>query len=96
MSKINDRVLEDAKKCRTRSEFQKRFRASYQKAWRDKNLDIVCAHMQGPYEKWSAQKLEKEAKKYQTRKEFREGSQKAYRAASGKGDLGRICKHMKK
>lgn len=50
----------DALKCKTRSEFSKKFRASYKKAIQLKILDEVCSHMkskQVPWKYWDRNAL---------------------------------------
>jgi hypothetical protein len=94
----DEKLIEEAKKYSTRSEFQRENSGSYQSARnRGKDfMDSVCNHMATSVTIWTEEKLREEAKKYLTRKEFQIGSGSAYVVAHRKGKhfLNEICEHM--
>ena len=88
-------VSQEAKKYKTRGNFQKYSNTIYRFAHRHNLLNKVCAHMVPVRIFWSYNMIVKEARKYKTRREFELGSIKAYRAAVKRKILDKICKHMK-
>lgn len=93
------RLMEEAKRYKTRSDFYTNSASAYSTAKRKGLLDVVCAHMAGkprrPVGYWTEKRIGEAAKMFQTRRAFAEGNSAAYHAAKRKGVLGEVCAHMK-
>ena len=89
-------LIDEARKYRTKREFNKYSSGAVKAATRMGILDEVCAHMKQSNEKWSAFEVAKEAQKYTSVKDFRLGSSVAYRKAKKLGTLNYITYHMTK
>lgn len=94
-----DTVAKEARKYKSRSEFQKNSKGAY-KAAKDLGIrDKVCRHMKykvSPNGTWNEDKIIKEAKKYKKRSHFKKGNGSAYQAAKRLGILDKVCSHMPK
>lgn len=93
-----ERILEVAYKCLTKSEFNKRYSGAFGAARRLGIFEKACSHMTSPKMSngyWIKERCEAEAKKYQTLKEFRKNSSGAYLSARRNDWIKDICKHMK-
>jgi hypothetical protein len=90
-----DEILKEARKCKTRTEFKKRFGGAVAAAVKFGIYEKACAHMVGIV-KWTNQMIQQEALKYNTRTEFKLKNGAAYIAASRRGILDEVCSHMKK
>jgi len=91
--------LLDAKQCKTRGEWKRKFKKSYSKAVRAKWLDVCCKHMdyiQLPNGYWTKERCIEEAKKYKTKTEWSINSSSSYTIAHKNGWLDECTKHMKK
>jgi len=87
------RVLIEAKKYKTRSQFHRKSVAAAvagKHGW----LESVCRHMPEHVGHWTFGELQKEAKKYKTRSEFYRNYPSACVTANAKGWMDDICKHM--
>ena len=88
-------LKEEAKKYKTRGEFNTKSKGAYLSAYRKGILDQICAHMDpsinAPY---TLDELQIEALKYTTRWEFQKKSHGEYQAAYRRGLLDKICGHM--
>lgn len=94
-----ERCADEAKKYKTRTEFQKGSSGAYNAAYKNKWLPDICGHMissQKPHGYWSKERCAAEAKKYKYRGDFQKHSPSAYVIALRNGWLDEICKHMKK
>lgn len=82
-----EKAFEEAKKYRTKKEFQKGCSRAYQVAWKNNWLKDFTHFLNGNEISaknktiWTYEKCEKEALKYKTKKDFREKSPKAYCAS---------------
>lgn len=92
---------QEARKYKTRTDFQIGSSGAYCFCYKNGLLDIVCAHM--PYyvrpkhrvqRKWTLELAKKEAKKYKHRTEFYKNNSAAYAYCRRKGILDEACKHM--
>jgi len=94
-----EKILECAKKFKTRSEFQNKSKGAYLSALRKGILEKVCAHMErqiAPRGHWDLKNCQAEAEKYESRSEFQNASGSAYNSALEHGWLDEICGHMAK
>lgn len=94
-----EKCQEEAKKYKTRKDFQKECRGAYAAAYRNKWLDEICSHMErptSPNKYWTIERCQEEALKYASKRSFLEGCSGAYCAARKMGLLDAICAHMKK
>lgn len=94
-----EKCQEEAKKYKTRKDFQKECRGAYAAAYRNKWLDDICVHMERPTPHnlyWTTERCAEEALKYTTRRDFQKSSPGAYKAAKKNGLLDNICVHMKR
>lgn len=98
-----EKLIQEALKYKTRSEFQKKSKSAANAAFNMKVIDIVCSHMpkrvdmsgeNHPRYRWTLKKIQDEAIKYKTRGEFQEKSDNAFQAAFKRGLLDQICGHM--
>src|ERR1035437_7856371 len=96
----NEALSREARKYKTRGDFQKFSKGAYLAALRRGILDKSCSHMparidtsgkNNPAFKWSLKKIQKEALNYKTRKEFFLKNGSAYNAAIREGVLDRVC-----
>jgi len=93
-----DQIQELANKCKTRSEFRKRFCGAYCQAARRGILQTVCAHMVRhgkPDGYWTVERVRDAALKFESRTEFHEKESSAYNKAQRLGILDDVCSHMK-
>lgn len=90
----------EAKKYKSRSEFQKLNRGAYYRAMKNKWLDDICKHMQTikrvEYGYWNKENCKNEALKYKTKREFKLKSNGAYDASKKNGWLEELSHHMVK
>jgi hypothetical protein len=85
-----EKLQEEANKCKTREEFNTKHKAAYLAAYRMNILDKLFKNHSNKgysdkrviYGYWTEEKLQKEANKHMTRREFRESNHAAYMAAS--------------
>lgn len=91
-----ERCKEEAKKYKTRTEFNIKAVGAYTSALKHSWLDDICKHMIMKWEKkWASKEAcSKEAVKYKTRTEFQEKSNGAYTYAMRHGFLEEICEGM--
>tara|TARA_Y100000034_G_scaffold136985_1_gene217997 strand:- start:3946 stop:5565 length:1620 start_codon:yes stop_codon:yes gene_type:complete len=89
-----EKIIAEAKKYDTRSNFKKNNAAAYQAARRLGILDIVCSHMKIKLKRHTKESIIKEAKNYRTKKEFSVKSPSAYNKALKLGILNNACSHM--
>jgi hypothetical protein len=89
-----EELAEEAKKYKTRIEFQKNSCGAYQAARKRKILNKICSHMEFLCYPWTDEELAQEALKYDTRSEFVKNSNGAYHAAHKRKILDKICSHM--
>jgi hypothetical protein len=76
---IKSNVETVAKKCNTKSEFNKLYVSAYKSAKRNGWLDEVCSHMEILYGKWKTiEDIKDEAKKYKSKTEFKKSCPGAY------------------
>ena len=99
-----EELWEEALKFKTRVEFARKSKSSYNIACRMKILDTICSHMPKHVDqsgensavyKWTFKMIHVEALKFETRGEFRNNSA-AYNIAAKRNILDRVCGHMKK
>lgn len=92
----NEMIFEAARKCKTRSEFEKRFKGAYNAAGRRGIREEAYQYMTTVRHTWDESSIAKEALKSRTRGEFARKSRGAYLAAWRKGEefLSRVCAHM--
>lgn len=91
------RVIKEAEKFSSLSDFAKYSSAAYRKALREGWKDRVCAHMRKGRANsgyWNLPRCRDEAVKYVARTKFQHGSPSAYAAARRNGWLQKICSHM--
>ena len=70
---------------------------AYDAAYKSKNMDLVCSHMEyikKPNGHWTREKCQIEANKYSTRGEFIKKGLDAYTAATKMNILDEVCSHM--
>lgn len=94
-----DKIIEEALKYNSRSDFQKGSRGAYKAANAQGIRDEVCAHMEykvKPNGTWTKNKIKKEAKKYKLRSHFKKNAGSAYQAAKRLNILDEVCSHMSK
>ncbi len=94
---IKERVLNESKKYKTRSEWQKNSSGSYNSARKNGWLDECTEHMKRfnkPNKYWVKKKCITEAKKYKTRSEWAKNSSGSYNSAKINGWLDECTKHM--
>ncbi len=96
-------VFKEAKKYKSRVEFQKESSGAYSAAQKNKWLDAACSHMKkrmgfqfGKKKYWNKENCKKEALKYKSRKAFSIGSSGAYSVSRRNNWLEEICTHMKR
>jgi len=92
-----ERVKEEAKKYKTRNEFQNNCGSAHFVARKNNWLDDVTKHMERkrkPKGYWTYDSIKQEAKKYDTRNKFQIGSNGAYKFAYKNNFLDDITKHM--
>lgn len=90
-------ILEEAKKYRIKSHFEKNSSGAFKAAKRLNIIDEACSHMDivcKPVGYWTNERLKEEAGKYNTKQEFIEKSGSAYQTARQKGIIDKICEHM--
>lgn len=94
-----EKCLDEAKKCKTRSEFYNTNNSAYNSARKKGWLNKVCSHMKKKKIKhkgyWTLEKSKGEALKYKTKMEFYKKSSGAYMALLRNGLLNIVCKNMK-
>lgn len=93
------KLFEEAKKYKTKSEFQVNSKSAYTKLHKKGWLDEACKHMkqlQKPHGYWTKKRCKEVALKYKTRIEFQQNERSAHSTASRNGWLEEICIHMGK
>ena len=92
-----DKVLKEAKKYNTRSEFHKNSSSAFLYAKKLGIREECYKHMETPsrIRKWTPEAVAKEARKYKSRSEFQRNSRGAYKAAKDLGIKNEVCRHMK-
>lgn len=93
------KLFEEAKKYKTKSEFQKSSKSAYSTLHKRGLLDQACKHMtqlQKPHGYWTKEKCHKAALKYNKRIDFQKNERSAHSTASRNGWLEEICQHMGK
>lgn len=95
--KWSDRKLGiEARKYKTRADFQRKSRSAYNMAHRKGLLSKVCQHMPTIKIPRSYDSLQQEAFKYESKAEFAEKDPKAYGCAVQRKILHEICAHYPK
>lgn len=89
-----ERIMEVAKKYKSRKAFESGDYAAYSAARHHGVLKAATAHMTLIKRPWSDEELAEEALKYQSRSEFAKINQSAYQSARARGLLKNICGHM--
>jgi hypothetical protein len=92
-----EKCTKEAKKYRTRTEFQRGTAGAYQIARQNNWLEEICTHMTSPQKPngfWDFKNCFEIAKEYRTRREFQYGAGGAYRSAMKNKWLDEICSHM--
>ncbi len=90
-----EEIWKEAKKYKTRVDFQQNAPGAYNASRNLKIYDKVTSHMDwlgGTV--WTYDILKNEAEKYQTRTDFHKGNKNAYAAANSRGILDDITRHM--
>lgn len=87
-------IMEDAKKYKTRSEWQYAKKSGYRRAKARGFLEEACAHMPLPPEAWTDERIIEDAKKYSSKKEWQNNSSSGYSLAHKKGLVDIACAHM--
>ena len=90
-----ERVLKEAHKYHSISEFAKKSSGAYDAVFELQILDKVHKIIAPKCIRWTYDMIKEEAMKYNTKREFHKGSSKAYNAAYKHGWLDDICSHMK-
>lgn len=90
-----ERVLKEARKYHSISEFSKKCSGAYDAVFNLQILDKVHKILAPKSIKWTLEMIKEEAMKYNTKREFHKGSMKAYNAAYRRGLLDDICCHMR-
>ena len=85
----------DALKYKTRYEWYKQDKNSYNAACRAKIIDKICNHMEVKQRNHTIESLSNDAKKYNTRYEYLSKDPGSYSAARRRGILNLVCSHMK-
>lgn len=88
----------EARKHRTRMDFQQANPSAYNKANQEGWLDEICSHIRiisKNNKEWTNETCRMEALKYKTRTDFKRKSPSAYYKAKREGWLEEICSHMK-
>lgn len=88
-----ENLILEAKKYKSRGEFQKKSASAYVTARKRGLLDKICSHMRPKRIKWTDDMIKAEALKYSNRAEFQHKSQ-AYSPAHKRGILDKVCGHM--
>lgn len=90
-------VLEESKKYKSPSDFEKNKPGAYNAALIMKLMGIIKKHnnWKSKTESWTKTKVIKESKKYKILKEFRDKNNKAYSAACRLGIIREVTSHMK-
>ena len=92
-----ERCIEAAKKCKTRSEFEKKYRGAYSSSlkneWHDE-INLILKSNKGPKIKHTKLLCTKKALLCNTRNEFKKYHIHEFTAAYKNGWLDDICKHM--
>lgn len=90
-----ERCKAAAKKCKSRSEFWRKYISAYSKSIKNGWLNEICSHMERPSTiKYTKEIIIKEALKYKTRYEFKKKNNPIYEAAQRNNFLNESCKHM--
>ena len=89
-----ERVLKEARKYHSISEFSKKCSGAYDAVFNLQILDKVHKILAPKCIRWTYDMIKEESMKYNTKREFHKGSMKAYNAAYRRGLLDDICSHM--
>lgn len=84
----------EAKKYRTKSDFEKNSKSAYQKALKNDWLSKITQHMETKMNYWTFEQCRDSALKCKTRKEFKAKFSSQYDKAYREKWLGNITKHM--
>lgn len=87
-------LADEAKVCKSRSEFKKLDASGYAKALKEGWLNEICSHMNPQCRVLSNELLKEIALKYQTKKDFQKEDSSAYNTAKDRGILDELCIHM--
>jgi len=90
----DDEIREAALQCKTRIEFQKRFKPQYQAAQTKGELDRYCGHMKELVHKWTDDELREAANQCKTRSEFQRRFPRQYNNLIYHKRLDEFCGHM--
>jgi len=93
-----ERCKKEAKKYKSRTEFEKKGRGAYSASLKNKWMNEICGHMKDihkPSGYWTFERCKKEAEQYKTRGEFVKKNPKAYNASLRNKWMNKICGHMK-
>jgi predicted GIY-YIG superfamily endonuclease len=90
------KILNSARACANRTEFQKKFPGAYDAAIRlrlqSKIQRMLPRRLPEPF--WTDERLISEARKYSTRMDFKTRAPSAYVIAGRKGMRDKVCRHM--
>lgn len=89
-----ERVLKEARKYHSLSEFAKKSSGAYDAVFNLQILDKVHKIIAPKCTRWTYDMIKEEAMKYSTKREFHKGAPNAYNAAYKRGLLEEICSHM--
>lgn len=93
-----EKCLKIAKKCQSRSEFQKKYCKAYHVSWRKGWLKEICSSMEflrKPHGYWDIKEnCINAAKKCETKKEFAHKYNPAYNISRNNGWIDEVCSHM--
>ena len=91
-----EKIKEESKKYKSRSEFWANSKKAYSAAYRLKILDEVCSHMKGVKQKnyWTKERCMEFAKQFKYRSQFLKSKGGAYKAAYRLKILDEVCSHM--
>jgi hypothetical protein len=99
MSKVRelwtkDAIIKEALKYKTKGEWERGNRKSYQAAVHNKIMDEACEHMNTRLKFWTKQSILTEALNYKTKQDWKIGSRNGYSAAIRLKILDEACQHM--
>jgi len=90
-----EKIIKEARKYKTKTEFHKLSGGAYFVANKIGILNEICSHMgESKNSPWTFEELQQEALKYKTRGEFQNKNPNIYQVAYRKKILDKICGHM--
>ena len=89
-----EQCAQEARKFKTRTDFQRESNSVYHRAMECGWLDEICSHMIKIIRSKNYKVCQEEALKYDNRNDFKKGSIREYEIALKKGWLDLICAHM--